>query len=367
MSAFDRKRTSEPAPDLRQPAYFQCIDVTRYDGCPEPGGAAMRRRDFIALIGGTLADWPRSALAEDADKVIHIGYLGPSLKAPSTAAQYQVFLNHLKQSGFTEGQNLAVDYRRVDDPRGPFAVMAEPMRPPPKLIIAHGPEAALQAVVGASQFIPIVIIAINFDPIERGYVKSLAQPGGNITGVYYRQLELTVKEVELLAEAFPDRKRLGILWDAISTDEFQAATRTARSHSLELQPLKLENPPYDFPAAFRDLADKGAQMVLILSSPYFTEHRPEIAALAIEHRLPTMYIFRPYVDAGGLMSYGVDQSAVMESTAALVAKILKGAKPADLPLEQAVKFELVVNLKTAKAIGVTLPTAILLRADQVIE
>ena len=170
-----------------------------------------------------------------------------------------------------------------------------------------------------------------------------------------------------MAEAFPDRNRLGVLWDAVSADEFQAAVWTARSHSLELQSLELENPPYDFRAAFRDLADRGAQMVLILSSPYFMEHRPQLASLAVEHRLPSMYIFRPYVDVGGLMSYGVDQSAMMERTAALVAKILSGAKPADLPLEQAAKFELVVNLKTANAIGVTLPTAILLRADQVIE
>jgi putative ABC transport system substrate-binding protein len=128
----------------------------------------MRRREFITLIGGTVAGWPFSVLAEDTDKFIHIGYLGPSLNTPSTAALYQGFLNHLRQAGFAEGQNLTVDYRRVDDQRGPFAVMAEPIRPPPKLIIAQGPEAALQAVVGASQFIPIVIIAINYDPIERG-------------------------------------------------------------------------------------------------------------------------------------------------------------------------------------------------------
>jgi putative ABC transport system substrate-binding protein len=327
----------------------------------------MRRRDFIVLIGGAAVDWPLNVLAEGTDNSTHIACLGPSLDAPSTAALYKRFVSHLREAGFDEGKNLVIDYRRVDDPRGPFAVMAEPMRPPPKLIIAYGPEVALQAVVGAGQFIPIVIIAINFDPIERGYVKSLAQPGGNITGVFYRQLELTVKEVELLAEAFPDRKRLGIFWDALSADEFKVAVETARSHSLQIQLLKLDNPPYDFAGAFRDLTDGGAEMVLVLSSPYFSEHRPQIAALAIQHRLPTMYIFRDYVDAGGLMSYGVDRSAMMDRTAALVVKILKGAKPADLPLEQAAKFELVVNLKTAKAIGVTLPTAILLRADQVIE
>jgi putative tryptophan/tyrosine transport system substrate-binding protein len=328
----------------------------------------MRRRKFIAgLLASSTAAWPLNVLAQGTDNPIQIVWLGPSPTVQSTAAIYKRFLSRLAEAGFEEGKNVFIDYRRVDDPRGPFAVMAEPMRRPPRLIIAHGPEVALQAVVGASPFIPIVITAINYDPIERGYVKSLAQPGGNITGVFYRQLELVVKEVELLAEAFPDRKRLGILWDPISADEFKAAVDKAKTHSLQVQSLRLENPPYDFAAAFRELADGGAQMVLVLSSPYFTEYRPQISALAIQHRLPTMYIFRAYVDAGGLMSYGVDQLAMMDRTAALAVKILKGAKPADLPVEQAAKFELVVNLKTAKAIGVTLPTAILLRADQVIE
>jgi ABC-type uncharacterized transport system substrate-binding protein len=326
----------------------------------------MRRRDFITLVGSAAA-CSLTAGAEGAEKVTRIGYLGPSLNVPSTAALYQAFLSSLRDAGFNEGQNLVVDYQRVDDPRGPFVAAAEMMRSSPNLIVAYGPEVALQAVVGASGFIPIVVIAINYDPIERGYVKSLARPSGNITGVFYRQLELAAKEVELLREAFPERNRLAILWDALSADVFNAAEQAAKSHSLEIQPLKLENPPYDFAAAFKNLAKGGAQMVLVLSSPYFSEYRAQLAELEIRHHLPAMFIFRSYVDAGGLMSYGVNQSGITQSVAALVVKILKGAKPTDLPVEQATKFELVINLKTAKAIGVTFPTAILLRADQVIE
>src|SRR5262249_44648994 len=149
---------------------------------------------------------------------------------------------------------------------------------------------------------PIVILAVQYDPIERGYVSSLARPGGNITGVFYRQPELAAKQLELLTQAFPQKSRLAVLYDANSADQFSAAKGVAGSMSLELRPLKLENPPYDFGAAFQTVAHAGAQMVLVLSSPPFVEHRPEIAALAIEHRLPTMFVFKSYVQAGGLMS-----------------------------------------------------------------
>jgi putative ABC transport system substrate-binding protein len=241
------------------------------------------------------------------------------------------------------------------------------MRSPVDVIWTNGPEAALQAVVGASRIIPIVILAVNYDPIERGYVSSLAHPGGNITGVFYRQPELAAKQLELLTQAFPSATRLGVLWDALSADQFVAAEPVARARQLALQPQKLEKPPYDFAAAFRMLAEGGAQMVLVLSSPFFSEHRTQIAEAARAHRLPTMFIFRSYVDAGGLMSYGVDQVPMYRRIAAYIAKIFNGAKPADLPVEQASSFELVVNLRTARALGIELPAAILLRADEVIE
>jgi putative ABC transport system substrate-binding protein len=326
----------------------------------------LRRREFISLLGSATA-WPLAARAQQAGKAVRVGFLGASLNAPATAGFFQQFLDELRDSGFSEGQNLIVEHRRVDDPRGTFVAAADLMRAQVDLIVAQGPEVALQAVVGASRSIPIVLQAINYDPIERGYVASLARPGGNITGLFFRQAELAAKKVELLAQAFPERTRLGILWDALTADEFSAAERAAKSLNLELRALKLETAPYDFAAAFQAIAQGGAQILLVLSSPFFAEHRRQLAEPAIQHRLPSMFIFKSYVEAGGLMAYGVDQAAMYRRTGAYVAKILKGTKPADLPVEQPTKFELAINLKTAKQIGVTIPQSLLYRADKVIK
>jgi len=326
----------------------------------------MKRRQFITLIGGATA-WPLAAHAQQTGKPVRVGFFGPSRNSPSPLAHYQAFLAELGELGFSEGQSLIIEYKNVDDSRGAFVAAAELMRAQPDLIVAAGPEVALQAVVGASRAIPIVMIAVNFDPIERGYVGSLSRPGGNITGVVYRQLELAAKQLEILTEAFPDRTRLAVLFDAQSADQLRAAEQAAKSLQVKLQPIKLENPPYDFDAAFRDATAVGAQMVLVLSSPFFIPHGPRIAELAIARRLPTMFIAKIYVEVGGLMSYGVVFDPMYRRAAAFVARILKGAKPADLPIEQATKFEMVVNLKTAKAMGLELPTSILLRANQVIE
>jgi putative tryptophan/tyrosine transport system substrate-binding protein len=327
----------------------------------------IQRREFITLLGSAAATWPLAVQAQQAGKVPRIGFLGASLNSSAMATQYEAFLAELRDLGFSDGQNIVVEFRRIDDPHGPFAIAAELMRLEVDLIVATGPEVALQAVVGASRAIPIVMMAIQYDPIERGYIESLARPGGNITGLFYRQPELAVKQLELLTQAFPKRTRLGILYDALAADQFSAAESAAKSMHLEVHPLKLEKPPYDFSAAFGILAKGGAQMVQVLSSPYFVEHRPLIADVAIKNRLPTMFVFRSYVEAGGLLSYGVDQIPAYRRLAAYVARILKGAKPSDLPVEQPNKYELVVNLQTAKAIGIELPTAILLRADEVIE
>ena len=327
----------------------------------------MTRREFITLLLGGAAAWPLAARGQQPDKAVRVGFFSTSLNSPPPIAYYQAFLARLRELGFTEGQNLIAEYQALNDPRGPFVAAAELMRFQPNVIVAAGPEIALQAVIGASVSVPIIVVAANFDLVGRGYVANFARPGGNITGVVFRQLELAAKQVEVLTQAFPEKNRLAVLWDALTADQFSAAQRMAETLHLDVRALKLENPPYDFDAAFRNAAAGAAQMVLVLSNPFFTEHRTHIAELAIEYRLPTMFAFRHYVDAGGLISYGADFPPMYRRAADYVAKIVKGEKPADLPIEQATKFETVVNLKTARAIGVELPTSILLRADEVIE
>jgi len=330
----------------------------------------MRRREFITLLGGTAAAWPLAARAQETGKVARIGFLGPSIfNDPSSMfiPLYQALLAQLRVLGFNEGQNLVVTYGAVDDARGLPAVAAELTRSQPELIVVSGTEAMLQSVLAANRAIPIVLIAVNFDPIARGYVNSLARPGGNITGVVFQQLELAEKQVELLTQTFPGKTRLAALYDAQTADQFSAAERSAKSLKLQIQGRKLENPPYDFDAAFRNVVADGAQMVLVQSSPLFIPHQARIGELARVHRLPTMFLYRPYVDNGGLMSYGVDFPVMYRRAADYVARVLRGTKPADLPVEQASKFELVINLKVAKAIGIEFPTGILVRADEVIE
>jgi len=326
----------------------------------------MRRREFISLLGG-MTTIPLVVRAQEVGKIYRIGYFGPAQTSAPAIAYYRAFLAQMRELGFREGENLRIEFRGVDDPRGNSLSAEELVRAQPELIVTAGPAVTLQSVVSTNQAIPIVMIAFNFDPIVGGYVKSLSQPGGNITGVVSQQLELAQKQVELLTEAFPGKTHVAILFEAQSADQFGAAERAAKSLKLEVQSLKLEGPSYDFDAAIRSAAVGGAQMLLMLSGPGWQQHRSRIAELAIQHRLPAMFIAKHYVEAGGLISYGADLPGIFRKGADYVAKILKGAKPADLPVEQARKFELAVNLKTAKAIGVELPTSILLRADQVIE
>jgi putative tryptophan/tyrosine transport system substrate-binding protein len=329
----------------------------------------MRRREFITLLGGTMAAMPGTTRAQQpAGKIARIGFVGTGLKNAITSQGYPAFLDELKKSGFIVGQNLTIEEAGdIDDAKRLFAEAANLARSNIDVLVAAGPEIVLQAAVAATQTIPIVVWAINYDPIARGFVQSLTRPGANITGVVSLQTELSAKQVELMTQAIPGRARLAILWDGLSSDQFAAAEHQARSLGLEVQSLKLENPPYDFHAAFRSLSENTAQMVLVLSSPFFSDFRALIAELAIQYGLPTMFIFKGYVQAGGLMSYGTDPAANFRQVGFYVAKILNGAKLADLPIEQATKFELAVNLKTAKKIGVDLSTSILLRADEVIE
>ena len=328
----------------------------------------MRRRDFIALVGSAAIWSPLQLRAQPSRKNARIGLLTGRANIPLFVAANSGFSDELRQLGWIEGKNLTIEYLSHNDPGVDFARrVAELVKSNIDVLVAVGPEFALQTAVGATRTIPIAMIAINFDPIARGYVASLARPGGNVTGIFFRQLELAQKQLELLTQAFPERTKAAALYDALSTDQFEAAKRFAESTNLQFHGLKLENPPYDFAAAFRALEQGSAQMLLVLSSGYFTPSASLIASLAAEHRLPTMFTFKTYVEAGGLMSYGVDYVAMHRRIAALVAKILEGTKPADIPVEEPTRLEFVVNLKTAKSIDVQIPLSTQLRADDVIE
>jgi ABC-type uncharacterized transport system substrate-binding protein len=327
----------------------------------------MRRREFIAFVGSTAAAWPLAARAQQDGQIPRIGFLTPDPDSPLFIASYPAFLTELRKLGFSEGKRL-IEFRRADQGASKaFAAAAELIRSKADVVVTFGPEITLKAASAASQTIPIVMIAVNFDPIAGGYVSNIARPDRNITGLVSRAPELAAKQLELLIEAFPDDKPIAALWEPASAAQFDTVQRTAQSFHIELRSHKVENPPFDFDAAFRAIAQDGSRMVLVLSGPTFGSQRAHIADLAIQHRLPTMFTFKYYVEAGGLMSYGIDTLPIFRRAASFVAKILRGAKPSDLPVEQPTNFEFTLNLKTAKAIGVSVPTSILLRADEVIE
>lgn len=327
----------------------------------------MRRREFLGALGG-VAVWPIAARAQQGDRIVRVGFFSTGRTSSVTGPGYQAFVEELRKRGFGDGRNLILDVRSAQqDLRGYLADVADLARLNTDVIVAGGPEASLQAAIANGSGIPVVMVAINYDPIARGYIKGLSHPGGNITGVFLRQNEVAEKMVELLAQTFPERTKLALLWDRFSIDQLTAADRQARATHLGVRALQLENPPYDFDAALQTVADEGGQMAMFLSSPFFASRSEQIAASAVRLRLPTMFWFRGYVEGGGLISYGADLVEMYRQAAAHVSKILRGAKPADLPVEQPNKFELVVNLKTAKALSIDLPTSILLRADEVIE
>jgi putative ABC transport system substrate-binding protein len=327
----------------------------------------MRRREFIGLVGSA-ATWPLVARAQQTGRMARIGMLSSRRVNAVLAAGYQAFIDELRKLGFSEGRNVIIDERDINqDVTGLYASAAELAHANPDVIVTSGPEVALEAAIAASSTIPIVMLAINYDPIARRYIKSLAHPGGNVSGVFLRQTELAEKQMELLTQTFPERECVGIIWDRASIDQLAAAERRAKALGLEVRSLEMEKPPYDFDVALQTVVADGAQMVLFLSSIFFAMQSRRIAELGIQRRLPSMFVFRGYVQDGGLMSYGANPVEMYRQTATYVAKILRGAKPADLPVEQPKAFDLVVNLKTAKAIGVELPTSILLRANEVIE
>jgi putative ABC transport system substrate-binding protein len=326
----------------------------------------MDRRAFIGTLAGGVLVAPFAVEAQTPGRVIKVGIL--STVNPRTTAFTEVMIQRLRELGYVEGQNLVIEFKNAegDVARLP-GLAAELVRSNVDLIVASGPEVTLQAARKATTTLPIVIAAVDFDPIARGYIASLAKPGGNVTGVFLRQIELTSKRMQLLKDALPSVTRIAVFWDAISADQWREAERTAPDVGLTLQGLELRNPPYHLADAFRTAARGRAEAVLVLMSPIFFPQRAQVAELGLKSQIPTICGLSQYAHAGTLMSYGVNLDDMFRQVALYIDKILKGAKPAELPVEQPTKFELVINLKTAKALGLTIPPSLLQRADDVIE
>jgi putative tryptophan/tyrosine transport system substrate-binding protein len=325
----------------------------------------MIRREFITLLGGAAAAWPLTARAQQAGKLPTIGFLGAT--TPSAAGLWlAAFVQRLRELGWMEGRNVAIEIRWGEGRPERFAeIAAELVRRKVDIILTSG--AGVLAAKQATSIIPIVFATAN-DPIGSGFVASLARPGGNITGLSLQNTDSASKRLELLREVVVGLRRLAILTNVsygAAVAELREAHATARASGLEVITLEIQRSE-DVAPAFEALNDPiGA--LYVCSDPLTLTNRIRINTLALSARLPTIYGNREFVEAGGLMSYGPNFLDLYRRSASYVDKILRGTKPADIPVEQPTKFDFIVNLLTAKALRLTIPPTLLARTDEVIE
>jgi putative ABC transport system substrate-binding protein len=326
----------------------------------------MKRRAFITLLGGAAVAWPLAARAQQPGKLPTIGFFGPSTPS-AVRRRTAAFTQRLGELGWIEGRTIAIQYRWAMGRTERFAeIAAELVRLNVDVIVTSG-AGPVAAAKQATSHIPI-IFAVASDPVPTGLVASLARPGGNVTGLSYQGPDLASKRLELLREVLPTLRRLAVMAnsDAAGAMEEMRQVRVAvASLGLEVAPLEIRRAEDIAPAyaVFKD----GAEALLVCADPLVNTRRSEIVKLALERRLPTIFGERENVDEGGLLSYGPSIPDLYRRAADHVDKILRGAKPADIPVEQPTKFELVINLKTAKALGLEIPPILLARADEVIE
>jgi len=326
----------------------------------------MRRREFITLLGGAAAAWPLAARAQQPGKLPTIGYLGSGTPA-TQSAWVAAFVQRLRELGWIEGRTVAIEYRWAEGRDERFAkIAAELVRFKVDVIVTSGTPAVM-ALKQATSVIPIVFAQAG-DPVANNLVASLARPGGNITGLSNQTRELAGKRLELLREVVPGLHRLAILVNVgnpsavLEMGEAQAAARTL---GLDVAVVEIRRAE-DIGPAFETLKAR-AEALYVCGDPLVTTNRIRINTLALSARLPTMHGLREHVDAGGMMSYGPNFPAMFRRAADLVDKILRGTKAADIPVEQPTTFDLVINLITAKALGLNVPPTLLARADEVIE
>jgi putative ABC transport system substrate-binding protein len=324
----------------------------------------MDRRTLLVTLAGGMLVAPLAADAQQpAGKVFRIGFLRPG---PPPKTFVEAFQRGLLARGYVDGQTVIIEYRSTEGSIDELPRLADELvRLKVDVIVASAAPAAFAART-ATTTVPIVFVGV-YDPVEIGLVPSLARPGGNVTGLSQTSADLGGKRLGLIKELLPQLRRVAILWRPANPSNLaqkKGAEVAARTLGVQLQSLPVQSPD-DFETALRTA--RGAGGLLQADDPLFTTHRRRLVELVVKSRLPAIYGFREHVDAGGLMSYGSDFPDLYRRAATYVDKVLKGAKPADLPVEQPTKFEFVINLKTAKALGLTIPQSILVRADEIIQ
>jgi putative ABC transport system substrate-binding protein len=324
----------------------------------------MNRREFIKVIAGSVvAAEPLGAFAQTPPKQLRIGVV-----AGISRGLWDPIELGLRELGYVDGQNFTIEFINLEGQIGRYPeAMKELVQRKVDILVAAGPEIALKSALGATDTLPIVMVALDYDPLALGYVTSLAKPASNVTGLFLQQIEQAAKRVQLMKEAFPQLQAATVFWDRISADQWQAARSAGETFGFRLAGIELRDTPYDYDGAWANVPPDHRSALMVSLSPLFFSDRQRIADFALRHRVASMFAVREFVDAGGLLSFGVSFATIGRRTAAYLDRIAKGAKPADLPIEQPTKFDLVVNLKTAKAIGVEIPQSILLRADAVID
>ena len=327
----------------------------------------MRRRTAITFLGGVATTWPLAGQTQQSAIPV-IGFLSGASPAPF-AHLVAAFRQGLGDSGFVEGQNVAIEYRWAENRYERLPEMANDLvRRQVAVLVASGGDNAALSAQAASATIPIVFSA-GGDPVANGLVASLGRPGANLTGVSLLTTLLEAKRLSLLREALPAATRIGLLVNPSGTVVqmmVQESEQAARSLGVRLVVVKAQAES-EFEAAFASLLQQRADALVVINSAFFNSRREQLVALAARHKLPAIYEFREFALAGGLMSYGTDLRAMYRQIGVYTGRILKGAKPGDMPILQPTQFQLVINMKTARALGLTIPQSLLLRADEVIQ
>jgi ABC-type uncharacterized transport system substrate-binding protein len=326
----------------------------------------MKRREFITLLGGAAVAWPLAARAQQGAKVPRIGFLYPGPQQ-AVAARLEALLNGLRTAGYSAPAQVEIVVRTAEgDPGRIGPLMEEIIRQNVDAIFANGP-AVVQAARSATQLIPIVALDLETDPVASGLAASIAHPGGNITGLFFDFPNFTAKWLELLKEINTNLSRVAVLWDPTTgSTQIKAIEQAARLLNIKLDVLEIRTPS-DFEGAFVSASQRSASAAILLSSPLIAPNVQILAELALRHQLPAITLFPDFARTGGLLAYGANLLDMYRQVGVMGGKVLQGMSPAELPIERPTKFELVINIKTAKALGLTVPPTLLIRADEVIE